>query len=342
MKNKSLLFCMTLSLFLALSGCRKNEIPQEDVTYDQSLPNDNPIDESSDNSKNNYETNNKIPDNSSQSIDDHNPDSSDEPSNIPDHSSESAYFLSTNHDFYEKAAFNPVDRNYVMDYEAAPPEFWKSALAKCEAWNQQIDFTGSELKGLLSKTDYDQLQNAISLWQEYYQEEVYQSRELYGPNAMIGGSMYTAISGDLLIEKCKLISFILLSQEYELSGNVSFAEDTAAASNDNDYSFSPQSFCIEYSSDFEETLIPYSINEKNSDELEALIHETATTIEETFGHDYAEHANKYVSFIHALYTIENHISEDSNQCLLLKENRLRLYAIELLNIVYMMDVMDSQ
>ena len=172
------------------------------------------------------------------------------------------------------------------------------------------------------------LQNAISLWQEYYQEEVNQSRELYGPNALIGGSMYTAISGDLLIEKCRLTS-------YELSGNASFAVNAAAANNDSEYSFSPYSFFIEYTSDFEETLIPYSLNEKNSDELEALIHETANKIEEKFGHDFAEHTDKYISFIQALYTIENHISEDHNRCLTLKENRLKLCAIELLDIVYM-------
>ncbi len=260
---------------------------------------------------------------------------SNEPSNISDGSVEQAFILSANPDFYEKAASNPIDRNYVMDHEAAPLEIWKSALTKCEAWNQQIKFTGSRLESLLSEDDYAVLQNAISLWQEYYQEEVNQSRELYGPNALIGGSMYTAISGDLLIEKCRLTSFILLSQEYELSGNASFAVNAAAANNDSEYSFSPYSFFIEYTSDFEETLIPYSLNEKNSDELEALIHETANKIEEKFGHDFAEHTDKYISFIQALYTIENHISEDHNRCLTLKENRLKLCAIELLDIVYM-------
>ena len=301
MKNKYLLFCITLSIFLALSGCKKNEIPQEDITYDQNLHNDDHVDESSDSSN------------------------------------ENAYFLSTNSDFYEKVACNPIDQKYVIDEEAAALEIWQSALKKCEAWNQQIDFTGSELEGLLSKADYDQLQNAISLWHEYYQEEVYQNRELYGSNGMILGSIYTAISADVLIEKCRLTSFTLLSQEYELSGNVFFAESATTANNDSEYSLAPQSFCMEYSSDFEETLNSYSINEKNSDELEELIHETANKIEEKFGHDFTEHANKYVSFIHALYTIESDISEDSNLCLILKENRLKLYAIELLNIVYMID-----
>lgn len=337
MKSKYLLFCITLSIFLALSGCQKNEIPQEDITYDQDLHNEDHVEESSDNNENKSETGNEILGNSSQSIGDNDRDNSNEQSHIPDSSNENAYFLSMNNDFYEKVACNPIDQKYVIDEEAASLEIWQSALQKCEAWNQQIDFTGSELERLLSKADYDQLQNAISLWHEYYQEEVYQNRELYGNNGIILGSIYTAISADVLMEKCKLTSFTLLSQEYELSGNVSFAEDTTAANNDREYSLSPQSFCIEYSSDFEETLISYSVNEKNTDELEELIHETANKIEEEFGHDFTEHTNKYVSFIDALYTIENDISEDSNLCLTLKENRLKLYAIELLNIVYMID-----
>lgn len=98
-----------------------------------------------------------------------------------------------------------------------------------------------------------------------------------------------------------------MSQEYELSGNVIFAENTAAAGNNSDDSISPQSSCIEYGPDFEET----------------------------FGHDYAEHTDKYLSFVHALYTIESDISENRDLCLLLKENRLKLCATELLNIVYM-------
>lgn len=98
-----------------------------------------------------------------------------------------------------------------------------------------------------------------------------------------------------------------MSQEYELSGSVTFAENTAAAGNNSDDSISPQSSCIEYGPDFEET----------------------------FGHDYAEHTDKYLSLVHALYTIENDISEDHELCLLLKENRLKLCATELLNIVYM-------
>ena len=304
MKDKHFLFCMILSTFLLVGGCGKNAIPQEDITSRKSLHNNVSVTEESDNSKNNFEN---------------------------------TYILSVKSDFYEKVADNPIDQKYVIDAESAPLEIWQFALQKCEAWNQQIDFTGAELEGVLSKADYEQLQNAISLWHEYYQEEVEQNRELFGNGGLILGSMYTATSADVLMEKCKLTSYILLSQEYELTGNVSFAENAVATNNDSAYSLSPQAFCIEYNSDFEKALYSYSINEKNSDELEEVIRDTANRIEEEFGRNFAEHADKYVSFIRALNTIENDISEDSDRCLKLKENRLELYATELLNIEYMID-----
>lgn len=305
MKNKCLLFCVPLIAFLALSGCGTEEVSQEDSP--------------------------------AQAIRDVNQDNAKEQPDLPDESSKNAYFLSSDRDFYEKAACNPIDQNYIIDEEAAPLEIWQSALEKCEAWNQQIDFTASQLEGLLSKAGCAQLQDARRLWHEYYQEEVEQNRELYGSNGMIPGTMYTAISADVLIEKCRLAAFALLSQEYELSGNVSFAEDAAAANAEWEYSLSPQAFCVEYTSAFEETLASYSIGEKNSDELEELIDKTANKIEETFGHDFTEHANKYVSFIQTLYTIETDISEDGNLCLTLQKNRLELYLMELLNIAYMLE-----
>ncbi len=306
MKIKYLLVCMILSALLALSGCSRNEMPQEDIAHSQ-------------------ESNNNVQNNASEETD------------IQSSLNENTYFLSENGDFHKKATSNPIDQNYVIDAEAPTLEIWQSALAKCEAWNQQIDFTGSKLESLLSEERCEQLQNAISLWRDYYQEEVEQNRELYGSNGMIPGSMYTVTSAEVLVEKCKLTSFTLLSQEYELSGNVSFVEDTAITNHESEYLVLPQVFCIEYTTDFEEVISSYSINEKNSDELEEFIHETANKIEEKFGHDFTEHANKYVSFIHELYNIENGISEDEKQCLTLEENRLRLYAIELLNVIYMLD-----
>ena len=329
---------MTLSIFLALSGCKKNVNSKEDVTYNQNLNNDDHVDESSDNSNNNSKTNNETLDNSSQSIDDTNQDKLNDQPNILDCSNKDAYFLSSNSDFYEKVSCNPIDQTYVIDEEAAPLEIWQSALKKCKAWNQQIDFTSLKLESLLSKSDYESLQNAISLWHEYYQEEVEQNRELYGANGLIAGSMYTAISADVLIEKCKLTSFTLLSYEYALSNNVTFEENATTTNNDSNYSVSPQSFCIENSSDFEGMLSSYAINEKNINELEELIHETANKIEDKFGHDFLKHTNKYVSFIDTLYIIENDISKDSNLSLTLKQNRLKLYAIELINILYMIEV----
>ena len=248
---------------------------------------------------------------------------------------ENTYLLSANHEFYKKTLNNPIDRKYAIDEDASSLEILQSALKKCKAWNRQIVFTGSKLKKKLSKDSYVELQDALRFWHEYYQEEVDQNRELYGSMGLISGSMYTAISADILIEKCKLVSFSLLSEEYELTGNVSFAEKTKVENKAGKFSPTPQTFCIEYNSDFQKQLDSYSLNEKNTDELEKLIYETADKIEERFGHDFVEHSSKYVSFVHSLYMIENKISENRDLCLIVQKNRLKLYETELLNILYM-------
>ena len=251
---------------------------------------------------------------------------------------ESNYLLSVNHEFYKKIINNPIDQKHEIDENASSLEIWQSALKKCNAWNRQIIFTGSELKKKLSKDSYAKLQDALSFWHEYYQEEVDQNRELYGSIGLIPGSMYTAISADILMEKCRLVSFTLLSEEYELTGNVSFVEKTKVENKTGEFSPTPQTFCIEYNSDFQKQLDSYSLSDKNSDELEKLIHETADKIEEKFGHDFVEHSSKYVSFVHSLCLVEKEISENSNLCLIIQKNRLKLYETELLNILYMIDV----
>lgn len=361
MKNKYVLCCMMLGISFILNGCNKSEIPEEDFTFNQNLSDDNMVDKASDNdateassemniesrteasseinSENKIEISSEIDsENKIEISSEINSESKIEESNeINDEISENAYFLSVNGDFSKKVANNPIDQKYIVNADAPAMEIWQSSLEKCEVWNQQIDFTASELGKLLDESSYEQLQNAVSLWHEYYQEELSQSRELYGNGGMILGSMYTAISADMLTEKCRLTSITLLSQEYELSGNTSYVENTTITNNDGEYSVLPQNFCIEYTSDFEEELMSYAINEKSSDELEVLIQETSNKIEEKFGHDYTEHANKYVSFIQTLHTVESNISADDNLCLALKENRLKLYATELLNILYMLD-----
>ncbi len=251
---------------------------------------------------------------------------------------ESNYLLSVNHEFYEKIINNPIDQKHEIDENASSLEIWQSALKKCNAWNRQIVFTGSELKKKLSKDSYAKLQDALSFWHEYYQEEVDQNRELYGSIGLIPGSMYTAVSADILMEKCRLVSFALLSEEYDLTGNVSFVEKTKDENRTGEFSLTPQTFCIEYNSDFQKQLDSYSLSDKNSDELEKLIHETANKIEERFGHDFVEHSSKYVSFVHSLCLVEKEISENSNLCLSIQKSRLKLYDTELLNILYMIDV----
>ena len=299
MKRKYMLFFVALGMLFVLGACGNREVSKDDATYNEEV--------------------------------------SEQLSDSEDHIDENAYFISTNDDFYETIAGNPVDRKYVIEADAAPLEIWQLSLEKCEAWNQQIDFTVENLKDLLEKEDEEQLQKAIVFWHDYYQEEVEQNRDLYGNTGIILGSMYTATSADVLVEKCKLVSVSLLSLEYELTGKVSFKEDTTSADNGKEYSVLPEMFCIEYSSDFENTLSEYAINEKDSDEFVSLIQNTANKIEENFGHDFTEHANKYVSFIQTLYSVENDVSENQEQSLVLEKNRLKLYATELVNIKYMLD-----
>ncbi len=55
MKNNYLLLCISLVIFLALSGCGKSKILQEDTTSDQNIHIDNHVEESSDNRTNKSE-----------------------------------------------------------------------------------------------------------------------------------------------------------------------------------------------------------------------------------------------------------------------------------------------
>ena len=356
MKGRYFLYCLMLSTILVLSGCDKNEASQDKIPGDLSLTYDsyteetttyteNMIDEQMDeqtdeqlivqpNDQNGEQEDGKPHFQNEQPIEQ---DVENKSSDILNGSMEGTYFLSTKSDFFETLANNPIDQQYVIDEEANPLQIWQSALEKGNVWNQQIDFSVSKLENMLDSADFDQMKGAINLWHEYYQEEVEQNRELYGSNGMILGSMYTATSADVLMEKCRLTSFILLSLEYEMSGQVSYADATAMGNAGKEYSLLPQNFCVEYSSDFEENLTSYSINQIQNDELEKLIQETANKIEEKFGHDFTRHAEKYVSVIQALYTVENDISQDDRLSLAIKENRLKLYAVELLNIRYMLD-----
>lgn len=326
MRNKNLILCITLIVLLALSGCGNNDVPQDT---------NNPSNQ--DQTANNQENQDDQDDQNDQNDQD-DISNTDDTEDVSNGSYEDAYLLSTNSDFYGIIASNPIDQKYQFGDDATTLDIWEAAMQNCDAWNQQIDFTGAKLQGLLGGADYEQLQNAINLWHEYYQEEVDQNRDLYGLNGLIMGTMYTDISSGILVEKCKLTSLALLAQEYELSGNATFAEGDATAGNGSEYSISPGYFCIEYTSDFVESIASYSINDKNSDELETLIQNTASYIEDKFGHDFTAHANKYVSFIRTLYTVESGISDDSNLCHALEENRLKLYATELLNLQYMIDL----
>lgn len=99
------------------------------------------------------------------------------------------------------------------------------------------------------------------------------------------------------------------------------------------YEFSPESFCIEDVEEFENIAKQYSLDEKDVDELKELIISTAGGINPI----YKEHTKKYVKFIEGLYPIEFVLLNNEESCLLLEKNRLKLFAMEILNIDYMIN-----
>lgn len=246
------------------------------------------------------------------------------------------YIISKNEEFYELIKSNPIDANYVVTYDA-PMQTYMEALLKCEAWNRQIDYTVDVLKAYLSESDYEELKAAVELWHEYSQEEIFMNRELYGTGGLILGSMYTPIFGVNHAEKCKFMAVALLSLEYEVTNSISFLEKTTAEAEGEEYVVLPWRYCIEYVDEFEETLeesLPDSLSEE---EVCNVIIEQAGKIEDDFGHDYKAHIEKLVTLTDKLYNVECAVSKDPERCEIVKHNRFRIFATELLNIEWMID-----
>ena len=246
------------------------------------------------------------------------------------------YIISKNEEFYELIKSNPIDANYAVTYDA-PMQTYMEALLKCEAWNRQIDYTLDVLKAHLSESDYEELKAAVALWHEYSQEEIYMNRDLYGTDGLILGSMYTPIFGINHVEKCKFMAVALLSLEYELTNKISFIEEATAEVAGEEYVILIQKYCIEYVDEFEETLdesLPDSLSEE---EVRNVLNKQAGKIEDDFGHDFKAHIDKLVTLADKLYNVECAVSKNPERCGIIKYNRLRIFATELLNIEWMID-----
>lgn len=242
-----------------------------------------------------------------------------------------SYFIAQSDEFYKLVIENPIDEKYVVDYSSTTMEVKEALIKKCEAWNKQSDYTVSKLEGVLKEAEYETIKNLVKLWREYYEEELGLNSALYGINGLISGSMYTGISMDVLETKCRFTAYILLSYEYELTGSISFAEGEMSDNKTDGYEFSPESFCIEDVEEFENIIKQYLLDEKDVGELKELIISTAGEIDPI----YKEHTKKYVKFIEGLYPIEFVLLNNEESCLLLEKNRLKLFAMEILNIDYM-------
>lgn len=248
------------------------------------------------------------------------------------------YFISKEDEFYRKIADNPIDASYIIDYEAPVMQIYIDLLKKCDVWNKQIDYTLVSLENKLDESTYNELKETVELWHEYYQEEREMNPSIYGWGGLIPGSMYTPISADILNEKTKYFSTILLSIEYEISNDVSFIEQEVPNSKNVEYSIGPWLFCAEYTSDFESSIEEYLIENMSNDNLETLINKKAESIEKSLGKEFSKHVNKCLSILERIYDIESIVLQDEEQCRIIGDNRLRLIVTELLNIEYLINM----
>lgn len=307
MRVKGKMFCVRkmlaiiLAMVIALCGCGKAEETGISQETDEESNVSQGVDENNDTTQDTDEDNDTSQD-----------------------SNEYVYFLPADDSFYELIASNPINVNYEVDYDH-PMQTYVDSLDKTDGWNKQIDFTVEKLRSLLNESEYEELKAAVELWHEYYQEQRCINPELCGTSGLILGSMYTQTSAEALEAKCEFVANILLSWEYELTNEVSFSEEAVKPAESTEYKVSQAIFCIEYAN---WSIEPYSDAEK----LKTLISETAAEIEEEFGHEFAAHSDKFVSFIEKICDIEKSISDNEEQCNIIKANRLRLFATELWDI----------
>lgn len=331
--NKNI-FALSLSMALVLCGCSTNAPSTGSKANNVNSENSTEAEDSE-------KASNTTEDRQSQEENDSSPNTSNEnefDTNINENDYNNIYFLTQDNSFFEKIAANPIDSKFAIDYDNETPlEIKETDIKKCEAWNNQIDFTEEKLKGLLNKDTYAELSSALSFWKDYYGQELDLNSDLYGDNGIIAGSMYTSASTDVLVEKSKMISTALLSIEFILSGDFTYVDGQSASSENETYSISPQNFCIEYSEDFENYINGLSLDSKDQASLESLISNTSMDIENTFGHNFSNHIDNYVLFIDTMSTVYNEISNDESLNQSIEINWLKLYAIDLLNLKYLME-----
>lgn len=310
--NKNIIKIILIIMLITLCGCARNNGESASV----GLKSDSEVDESS----------------SMESEDDSNKEDS-----VQGDSQRKAYFISEDNEFYRKIAENPIDINYIIDYEAPVLQIYIDLVDKCFVWDNQIDYTLAALENELDESIYNELKEVVDLWHEYFQEELSINGSLYGGDGFIMGSMYKPISAEMVSEKAKYFACILSSIEYVITSDISFAEEGRTDSEGAEYRIESWMFCPEYIDDFEDAIEDYSIEAMDTDNLKKLINETAGSIEERFGHEFSKHADKCLALTERLYRIESKVLQDEECCKVIRDNRLRLMVTELLYIKYLID-----
>ncbi|MCR5374949.1 MAG: hypothetical protein K6E39_06255, partial [Lachnospiraceae bacterium] len=154
----------------------------------------------------------------------------------------------------------------------------------------------------------------------------------------IMGSLYTQLFAWVIQEKCQYMATLLWSMEYELTNSTSFMEEATGEGEYSELEISPRSFCFEFDSGLEEvveTSLPDSIS---ADKVCEVMRETASRIDDSFGHEFKDHVEGLISLIDKLCDVEIAVSQDEKYCKTIQDNRLRLFATELLHIEYWINV----
>lgn len=136
------------------------------------------------------------------------------------------YFTCTQEsDFYEMIADNPIDKAIVMEGGDTNIERIEKAAQYQEAWKQEIQYTLNILKQYLDEGDYEEICAAYQSWENYIDNLQSIETEIFYPSGkyQIGSGMSYPMPMEAKAARIKHFALILMSWEYEFTGNIEFA-----------------------------------------------------------------------------------------------------------------------
>ena len=136
------------------------------------------------------------------------------------------YFTCTQEsEFYEMIDDNPIDKVIVMGSDDANMERIEKAAQYQKAWEQEIQYTLNILKQYLDEDDYEKICAAYQNWESYIDNLQSIETGIFYPSGKyrIGSGMSYPMPMEAKAARIKHFALILMSWEYEFTGNVEFA-----------------------------------------------------------------------------------------------------------------------